>query len=66
MTLWPSGYIMDPTLNRALFGSDTLPQQTGALVKRAAAYLHQNQARLLVRRQIAGVSPQAFRAGQPT
>jgi transcriptional regulator GlxA family with amidase domain len=61
-----------------------LPQQTSALVKRAAAYLHQDHARPLARREIAetlgvrkddlsrvfrniaGVSPQAFRAGQPT
>jgi YesN/AraC family two-component response regulator len=40
-------------LNRALFGSDTLPQQTSALVKRAVAYLHQNYARPLARWEIA-------------
>jgi signal transduction histidine kinase/AraC-like DNA-binding protein len=41
------------TLNRALFGSDTLPQQTSALAKRAVAYLHQNYARPLARWEIA-------------
>ena len=40
-------------LNRALFSSDTLPQQTSALVKRAVAYLHQNYARPLARWEIA-------------
>jgi YesN/AraC family two-component response regulator len=40
-------------LNRALFGADTLPPQTGALVKRAVAYLHQNHARPLARWEIA-------------
>jgi AraC-like DNA-binding protein len=40
-------------LNRSLFGSDTLPQQTSALVKRAVAYLHQNHARPLARWEIA-------------
>jgi YesN/AraC family two-component response regulator len=40
-------------LNRALFGSDALPQQTSALVKRAVAYLHQNYARPLARWEIA-------------
>jgi signal transduction histidine kinase/DNA-binding LacI/PurR family transcriptional regulator/AraC-like DNA-binding protein len=41
------------TLNRALFGADTLPPQTSALVKRAIAYLHQNYARPLSRWEIA-------------
>lgn len=40
-------------LNRALFGSDTLPQQTSARVKRAVAYLHQYYARPLARWEIA-------------
>lgn len=41
------------TLNRALFGTDALPPQTSALVKRAVAYLHQNYARPLSRWEIA-------------
>ena len=41
-------------LNRALFGSENLPQQTSALVKRAVAYLHQNYTRPLSRWEIAG------------
>lgn len=40
-------------LNRALFGADTLPPQTSALVKRAIVYLHQNYARPLSRWEIA-------------
>ncbi|MCG2783866.1 MAG: substrate-binding domain-containing protein [Anaerolineae bacterium] len=40
-------------LNRALFGVDTLPPQTSALVKRAVAYLHQNYTRPLSRWEIA-------------
>jgi signal transduction histidine kinase/DNA-binding LacI/PurR family transcriptional regulator/AraC-like DNA-binding protein len=40
-------------LNRALFGTDVLPQHTSALVKRALAYLHQNYARALSRWEIA-------------
>ncbi len=40
-------------LNRALFGMDSLPPQTSALVKRAVAYLHQNYARPLSRWEIA-------------
>lgn len=40
-------------LNRALFGTDALPQHTSALVKRALAYLHQNFARPLSRWEIA-------------
>ncbi len=40
-------------LNRALFGTDALPQHTSALVKRALAYLHQNYARPLSRWEIA-------------
>lgn len=40
-------------LNRALFGGDSLPAQTSALVKRAVAYLHQNYTRALSRWEIA-------------
>lgn len=40
-------------LNRAIFGTDTLPAHTSALVKRAVAYLHQNYTRPISRREIA-------------
>jgi signal transduction histidine kinase/DNA-binding LacI/PurR family transcriptional regulator/AraC-like DNA-binding protein len=40
-------------VNRALFGAETLPPHTSALVKRALAYLHQNYARPLARWEIA-------------
>jgi transcriptional regulator GlxA family with amidase domain len=40
-------------LNRALFGADTLPQHTSALVKRTVAFLHQNYARPLSRWELA-------------
>jgi signal transduction histidine kinase/DNA-binding LacI/PurR family transcriptional regulator/AraC-like DNA-binding protein/CheY-like chemotaxis protein len=40
-------------LNRALFGTDSLPQHTSALVKRAIAYVQQNHARPLARWEIA-------------
>jgi AraC-like DNA-binding protein len=40
-------------LNRALFGADTVPPHTSALVKRALAYLHQNYARPLARWEVA-------------
>ena len=40
-------------LNRSLFGIDSLPPQTSALVKRAVAYLHQNYSRPLTRWEIA-------------
>lgn len=40
-------------LHRALFGGEALPPHTGALVKRALAYLHQNYARPLSRWEIA-------------
>jgi AraC-like DNA-binding protein len=40
-------------LNRALFGTETLPTYTSALVKRAVAYLHQNYSRSLSRWEIA-------------
>jgi YesN/AraC family two-component response regulator len=40
-------------LNRALFGTDTLPVHTSALVKQAIAYLHQNYSRSLSRWEIA-------------
>ena len=41
------------TLHRSLFGQETLPRQTSALVKRATAYLQQNYARPLARWEIA-------------
>jgi signal transduction histidine kinase/DNA-binding LacI/PurR family transcriptional regulator/AraC-like DNA-binding protein/DNA-binding response OmpR family regulator len=40
-------------LNRALFGADTLPPQTSALVKRTIAFLHQNYSRPLSRWELA-------------
>ena len=40
-------------LNRAVFGTDTLPAHTSALVKEAIAYLHQNYARPVSRWEIA-------------
>ena len=40
-------------LNRALFGTDTLPSYTSALVKRAVVYFHQNYSRPLSRWEIA-------------
>lgn len=40
-------------LNRSLFGADTLPPHTSALVKRAIACLHQNYSRPLSRWEIA-------------
>ena len=40
-------------LNRALFGAESLPAHTSALVKRALAYLHQNYSRPLSRWEIA-------------
>lgn len=40
-------------LHRALFGADHLPAHTGALVKRALAYLQQNYSRPLARWEIA-------------
>jgi transcriptional regulator GlxA family with amidase domain len=40
-------------LNRALFGADTLPSYTSALVKRVVAYFHQNYSRPLSRWEIA-------------
>jgi len=44
---------MVASLHRALFGTDVLPQHTGALVKRAVAYFHQNYDRPLARWEIA-------------
>ncbi len=40
-------------LHRALFGADTLPQQTSTLVKQAVAYLQQHFARPLSRWELA-------------
>ena len=44
---------MVASLHRALFGTDALPPQTGALVKMAVAYFHQNYDRPLARWEIA-------------
>ncbi|MBN1888997.1 MAG: helix-turn-helix domain-containing protein [Thermoflexales bacterium] len=41
------------SLHQALFGADTLPPHTSALVKRAVAYLQQNYACPLSRQQVA-------------
>lgn len=41
------------SLHRSLFGSETLPPQTGALVKRSVAYLHQNYIYTLSRSEVA-------------
>jgi len=51
------------TLHRSVFGAESLPPQTSALVKRAVAYMHQNYARPLARWEIAeaiGVSENYF------
>jgi AraC-like DNA-binding protein len=40
-------------LNRAIFGTETLPPHTSGLVKQAIAYLHQNYARSISRWEIA-------------
>jgi signal transduction histidine kinase/AraC-like DNA-binding protein len=40
-------------LHRALFQTDSLPPQTGALVKRTIAYFHQHYDRTLTRQEIA-------------
>jgi signal transduction histidine kinase/DNA-binding LacI/PurR family transcriptional regulator/AraC-like DNA-binding protein len=40
-------------LNRAIFGTDSLPAHTSALVKQAIAYLHQNYTRPISRWEIA-------------
>jgi transcriptional regulator GlxA family with amidase domain len=50
-------------LHRSLFGAESLPPETSALVKRAVAYMHQNYARPLARWEIAeaiGVSENYF------
>jgi YesN/AraC family two-component response regulator len=41
------------SLNRAIFGADTLPAHTSGLVKQAIAYLHQNYTRSLSRWEVA-------------
>ena len=51
------------TLHRSVFGAESLPPQTSALVKRAVAYMHQNYTRPLARWEIAeaiGVSENYF------
>ena len=57
VTLQSKGVLTDEetiaALNRALFGDEALPPHTGALVKRALAYLHQNYARPISRWEIA-------------
>lgn len=50
--IWNEGEAIS-VLNRTLFGAETLPPRTSALVKRAIAYLHQNYARPLSRWEIA-------------
>jgi len=40
-------------MNRAIFGTDTLPAHTSGLVKQAIAFLHQNYARPITRWEIA-------------
>jgi transcriptional regulator GlxA family with amidase domain len=40
-------------LHRSLFGAESLPPQTSALVKRAVVYMHQNYTRPLARWEIA-------------
>ncbi|RPI32932.1 MAG: helix-turn-helix domain-containing protein, partial [Chloroflexota bacterium] len=50
--IWSDGETIT-ALNRILFGSETLPSHTSALVKRAVAYLHQNYSRALSRWEIA-------------
>jgi len=42
-------------MNRAIFGSDSLPAHTSGLVKQAIAFLHQNYARPITRWEIAEV-----------
>jgi signal transduction histidine kinase/AraC-like DNA-binding protein/DNA-binding response OmpR family regulator len=44
---------MIAALHRSLFGNESLPPQTSALVKRAVAYLHQNYKRPLKRWEVA-------------
>jgi signal transduction histidine kinase/AraC-like DNA-binding protein/DNA-binding response OmpR family regulator len=57
VTYQSKGLWSDPeiaaALNRALFGEDTLPPHTSALVKRAVTYLNENYARQLSRWEIA-------------
>lgn len=50
--IWSEGEALE-AFNRALFGGESLPAHTSALVKRALAYLHQNYARPLARWEIA-------------
>jgi transcriptional regulator GlxA family with amidase domain len=40
-------------MNRAIFGTDSLPAHTSGLVKQAIAYLHQNYTRSISRWEIA-------------
>jgi YesN/AraC family two-component response regulator len=42
-------------MNRAIFGTDTLPAHTSGLVKQAIAFLHQNYTRPITRWEIADV-----------
>jgi AraC-like DNA-binding protein len=50
--IWSEGETI-AALNRAIFGTDTLPVQTSGLVKQAVAYFHQNYARPISRWEIA-------------
>jgi len=57
--VWSDGETVS-ALHRSLFGTECLPPQTGALVKRAAAWLARNHAREISRWQLAeavGASP---------
>jgi len=44
---------MVAALHRSLFGTESLPSQTSAMVKRAVAYMHQNYTRPLKRWEVA-------------
>jgi len=48
-----SGDEIAASLHRSLFGTNTLPPYTSALVKRAVAYFHQNYAQSLSRSEVA-------------
>jgi len=57
VTLQSKGILLEEeviaALHRVLFGTESLPPQTSALVKRAVAYMHQNYTRPLKRWEIA-------------
>jgi YesN/AraC family two-component response regulator len=58
VTVHSKGLLSDGELvaamHRSLFGTETLPPHTGALVKRTVAYLQQHYAAPLTRAQVAG------------